>query len=50
MMSEMGPLFHELQMHERQTAFRNRARKEQHGVTSDRERRRPFPWIARHHT
>ncbi|MFN2539024.1 MAG: hypothetical protein ABR549_12885 [Mycobacteriales bacterium] len=48
MMSEMGSAFHEVQMHQRQAALRERAQREQHGVTADRERRRLLWRLTRH--
>ena len=49
-MTEMSSELLHLEMHERQATLRERARRETAGVVVDRERRRLFPWITRHHT
>ena len=48
-MTEMSSELLHLEMHERQATLRDRARRETAGVVVDRERRRLFPWITRHH-
>jgi len=49
-MTEMSSALLHLEMHERQEALRDRARRETAGVVVDRERRRVLPWITRHHS
>ena len=48
-MTEMSSELLHLEMHERQAALRDRARRESFGVVVDRERRRLLPWFSRHH-
>ena len=48
-MTEMSSELLHLEMHERQATLRDRALRESFGVVVDRERRRLFPWFARHH-
>jgi hypothetical protein len=48
MMNELGSVFHELEMHQRQEMARERAHREAYGVTADRERRWLLRRITRH--
>jgi hypothetical protein len=50
MMNELGSVFHELEMHQRQAQARDRAHKELYGVTADRERRWLLRRVTRHHS
>jgi hypothetical protein len=47
-MSEMNSIFREFEAHERPAYLRDRARRENAGVASDRERRRLFRKVTRH--
>jgi hypothetical protein len=47
-MSEYSSIPRDLEVHERQAYLRDRARREQAGVASDRERRWSFRKVTRH--